>query len=79
MSGDIMSGDSVVLRFLRQQHQQNAVKRLPSWMSDVDADLVKARRHVNQLYRWVRWLLVMLIGLGVLLMWVFWVLIGGVA
>lgn len=72
-----MSGDSVVLAYLRQQHEQNAVKRLPSWMSEVDADLVKARRHVNQMYCWVRWLLVILIGLGVLLILMLWVLIGG--
>lgn len=74
-----MSGDSVVLAFLRQQHEQNAVRRLPCWMSKTDADLVKARRHVNQLYRWFAMLMAMFVVLGVLIILVLWVLIGGLA
>lgn len=70
-----MSDDSGVLAFLRQQHEQNAIRRLPCWMSKTDAELVKARRHVNQLYRRVLWLSMMTLVLNVIL--VLWLILGG--
>lgn len=66
-----------VAGYLSGQYQKRAVQRLPIWMDRVDAELVLARRHVNRLYAWFRWLLALLLVLGLSALVLVWLLLGG--
>lgn len=61
--------------YLAKCHQDNAIKRLPTWMDSIEGDIAAARKHVNQLYRWVLWLSMMTLVLNVIL--VLWLILGG--